>query len=463
VEWAVPGLREAQVGELLRALPKGLRRQLMPFPPKVAEIARDLRPGAHSLQHDLSKFIHGRYGVEVPLSSWPAQALPPHLRPRLEVIRHHLAPLLAGRDLLQLRRALETAKPEPPGDPPAWLRLARQWERFGLTSWNFGDLPERLAVDETGAAPLGAWPGLHVEDGQVNLRLFHSREPARQASLGGFQRLLEFALQKDLAWLQKDLRALACLEPLCAGLCSTEELQTAAFDHLKRHLLPAALPPALTESGFRAALEQVQSRLPGLASQLIARLEPILKLRQEILRRRKPAPAPTPPRTLTNLKQLGAQPVPLPLPRGEGRGEGTNLKQLGVQPLPARQSDPVLSELEALLPRRFLETIPFERLPQFPRYLKALLTRAERAALNPLKDRQRAQQAAPYLQALCQLQAAPPGSLAGRQCSDDFRWMIEEFKVSLFAQELGTAFPISAKRLDEQLERIRAEAEPAQR
>ena len=439
VEWAVPGLREAQIGELLRALPKGLRRQLMPFPPKVAEIARDLRPGAHSLLHDLSKFIHCRYGVEVPLSSWPAQALPPHLRPRLEVLSHDLAPLLAGRDLLELRRALETAKPEPSGDPPAWLRLARQWERFGLTSWNFGDLPEQLAVDETGAAHLSAWPGLHVEDGQVNLRLFHTRESARQASLGGFRRLLEFALQKDLAWLQKDLRALARLEPLCAGLGSAEELQTAAFDNLKRHLLPTALPPALTESGFRAALEQVQSRLPGLAAQLIARLEPILKLRQEILRRRQTAPPPAPVRTLTNFKQLGLQPVP------------------------ARPSDPILSELEALLPRSFLDTIPFERLPEFPRYLKALVTRAERAALNPLKDRQRAQQAAPYLQALTQLQAAPPNSDAARQCLDDFRWMIEEFKVSLFAQELGTAFPISAKRLDQQLERIRAEAEPAQR
>ena len=431
VEWAVPGLREAQVGELLRALPKGLRRQLMPFPSKVAEIARDLRPGGHSLLHDLSKFIHRRYGVEVPVASWPAQALPPHLRPRLEVLRHGLQPLLAGRDLLQLRRALETAKPEPPADPPAWLRLARQWERFGLTGWNFGDLPERLTVDESGAAPLHAWPGLHVEDGQVNLRLFHSPDPARQASIGGLQRLIELALQKDLAWLQKDLRALARLEPLFADLRSAEELQTAAFANLKRHILPAALPPALTESGFRAALEQAKGRLPGLASELIARLEPILKLRQEILRRRKPAPVPARPHTLAGLKQFG------------------------VQPVSALQSDPVVSELAALLPRGFLETIPFERLPQLPRYLKALLTRAERAALNSLKDRQRAQQAAPYLQALHQLQAAPPKSQALRQCVDDFRWMLEEFKVSLFAQELGTAFPISAKRLDQQLERIR--------
>jgi ATP-dependent helicase HrpA len=431
VEWAVPGLREGQIGELLRALPKGLRRQLMPFPPKVAEIARDLRPGGHSLLHDLSKFIHHHYGVEVPLSSWPAEALPPHLRPRLEVHPHGLQPLLAGRDLLELRRQLETAKPEPDGDPPAWTRLARQWERFGLTGWNFGDLPERLTVEESSAAPLYAWPGLELDDGHVNLRLFHSRESACRASLGGLQRLIECALQKDLAWLQKDLRALARLEPLLPDLCSAEELQTAAFSNLKRHIMPASLPPALTESGFRAALEQVRSRLPGLASQLIARLEPILKLRQEILRRRKPAPAR--PRALTDLRELGAKPAP------------------------ARQPDPLVGELEALLPRCFLETIAFERLAQLPRYLKALLTRAERAALNPLKDRQRAQQAAPFFQALHQLEAAPPQSQAARQRLEDFRWMLEEFKVSLFAQELGTAFPISAKRLDQQLEQIRAD------
>jgi len=205
---------------------------------------------------------------------------------------------------------------------------------------------------------------------------------------------------------------------------------------------------------------------------LFVRLEPILKLRQEILRRRQTAPPPAPPRALTSLKQLGgAREFSLSLGERAGVRASPPLTfpqrshPIGapIEPLPARPSDPVLIELGALLPRGFLNTIPFERLPEFPRYLKALLTRAERAALNPLKDRQRAQQAAPYLQALTQLQAAPPNSQAARQCLDDFRWMIEEFKVSLFAQELGTAFPISAKRLDQQLERIRAEAAPAQR
>jgi ATP-dependent helicase HrpA len=112
-------------------------------------------------------------------------------------------------------------------------------------------------------------------------------------------------------------------------------------------------------------------------------------------------------------------------------------------------------ELAALLPPRFLEQIPFDRLPHVPRYLKALLTRIERAALNPSKDQERARQIAPYQNAWNQLQSTAPRSPEARQAVEEFRWMIEEFKVSVFAQELGTAFPVSAKRLDEKLARVR--------
>ncbi len=434
VQWAVPGLREAQAAELLRALPKALRRQLMPFPPKVAEIARDLRPGARSLLHDLSSFIHRHYGVEVPLSAWPPEALPAHLRPRLEVPGQGLQALLAGRDLLELRKKLDTAKPAPADDTAGWVRLARQWERFGVTDWTFGDLPERLTVEEAGASSLYAWPGLELEDGHVNVRLFRIRDAALRASPAGVRRLVELALQKDLAWLEKDLRTLARLGPLLAGFCTAEELHSAAVLHLKRHVLPGAGLPSLTDAGFCAIVAEAKGRLAGLAIQLLDRLEPILKLRQELLHRRKPAPPPTRSRSLTDLKPLDA-----------------------LRPQPARQTDPLLAELDALLPGSFLATISFERLPHLPRYLKALLVRAERAALNPVKDQQRAGQLAPYVQALRQLETAPPRSPEQRQLVEEFRWMIEEFRVSLFAQELGTAFPISAKRLDQHLARIREE------
>jgi ATP-dependent helicase HrpA len=435
VAWAVPGLREEQIAELLRALPRTIRRELMPLPPKVAEIARDLRPSGPSFLTDLASFIHQRFGIAVSAASWPADVLPAHLRLRIEIVGHDRKTVGAGRDLDALRQQLEKAKSAPSGETPAWARAAARWERAALTGWTFGDLPERIAVSEGNDLPVYAWPGLRVEDGHVCVRLFSSAEAARRTSLAGLQRLTELALQRDLGWLQKDLRALARFDPMLAGFMGSDELQTSAFEHLKRHILPADPLPALTQAHFHAAVEQARGRIPGAAQQLIDRLTAILPLRLEVVRRC-PAPArAAAPHKLTSLGQLGVAP---PVPSAPARGYAT-----------------VASDLAALLPRNFLETIPLDRLSHLPRYLKALLTRCERAAQNPPKDQERSRQLAPYVDALRTLQPGPNTAVEARAKLEEFRWMIEEFKVSLFAQELGTAFPVSPKRLDQHLELLR--------
>jgi ATP-dependent helicase HrpA len=103
------------------------------------------------------------------------------------------------------------------------------------------------------------------------------------------------------------------------------------------------------------------------------------------------------------------------------------------------------------MPSRFLETVDYLRLPHLARYIKALLIRSERAELNPVKDQERQRQIAPYQEALRELRNRPALSPAARHQIEIFQWMIEEFKVSLFAQELGTAIPVSPKRLDRQI------------
>jgi ATP-dependent helicase HrpA len=110
------------------------------------------------------------------------------------------------------------------------------------------------------------------------------------------------------------------------------------------------------------------------------------------------------------------------------------------------------------VPSRFLEHIAYERLAHLPRFLKALLIRPERAALNPAKNQDRLRQLAPYVNVLKQLQAQSQSSRSRQRQIETFRWMVEEFKVSLFAQELGTAVPVSPKRLDQQLEIVRQTA-----
>jgi ATP-dependent helicase HrpA len=429
VEWAIPGLREGFINELLRSLPKSLRRELMPFPPKVGEILRDFQPAGDSLAHDLARFIRQRYGVEIPPDALATHTIPAHLRPRIEIVGHDQKSLGTGRNLGELRQKLEQTKVKPPPDDSAWTRLAEKREQFGLTDWTFGALPSRIVVSGIDTVPVYAWPGLEADGNAVNLRLFRSADLARIATLGGIQKLVELALQKDFAWLQKDLRDLVRFLPLLAGWCSLEGLQEGAFENLKRHLLPGEVFPALLETNFRSAVESTRQKIPGLAAQLLDRVGAILKLRQEIQRRCDATPAAAPvgkSKTLSDLSQLNF-----------------------VKTDAKKPTNPWSEELDAILPANFLATISFEQLAHLPRYLKALNIRMERAKLNPAKDKERVAQLAPYLAKLEKMEVEAAKSAETRSRLEDFRWLIEEFKVSLFAQELGTAVPVSAKRLDQ--------------
>jgi len=419
------------IGELLRALPKSIRRELMPFPPKVAEIVREFQPAGISFLQDFAAFLHRRYGVAVKAADWPANSLPAHLRPRIEIVDDKRKSLGAGRDLAQLQQRLKQLKAQPVSESGSadWTRAAQQWERFGLADWTCGDLPERITVSEGQEVPVYAWPAIEFAEGSVNVRLFRGRDLARAVSLIGVQRLVELAIQKDLAWLEKDLRALSRYDALHSPLGDGAELQETSLEHLKRHLLPAEPWPALTRAHFEAAVAEARRRLPGLAPQFMDRLGLILQLRQQVQQRISAVAIPVFPhsRTFSSLSQLAS-------------------------PAAIRVADPLADELAGLVSSRFLERISYDRLTHLPRYLKALLIRAERAALNPAKNRERLDRLAPYQDALKKLQAQPARSPEARRQIETFRWMVEEFKVSLFAQQLGTAMPVSPKRLDLQLE-----------
>jgi ATP-dependent helicase HrpA len=429
----VPGLREALVSELLRALPKSIRRELQPFPPKIAEIVAELQPAGESLQADLAAFIRQRYGVEIPLDAWPLDAIPAHLRPRIEVVGNDQKTIGTSRDLAALRQKLEQVKAKPAPDDSAWARAAKQWERAGITAWNFGDLPERITVSETGPVPTYAWPGLALESGSVSLRLFRTEDLAKQASLGGIQKLVELALSKDFAWLERDMRELNRFDALAANLCPLDELRQTAYENLRRFALPAEVFWPLREADFVKAVQATRLELPGLAQKLVNQVGAILRTRKEIQAR------------------CGQSPV---LASGKSK-TFSDLSQLSIATKDAMKPANVWAEeLEALLPHNFLAEIPFGQLAHIPRYLKALATRMERAKLNPVKDKERAALVAPYIAKLKMLRENLPKSAEARRRAEEFRWMVEEYKVSVFAQEVGTAYPVSPKRLEEHLQRL---------
>jgi ATP-dependent helicase HrpA len=235
----------------------------------------------------------------------------------------------------------------------------------------------------------------------VALRLFRSPEEALQATRSGVPRLAECLLQRDLVWLQKDLRSLNRCRTLYVTLGPVEELLEGGWINLRRHLLPGVEWSRLTQAQFDAYLARARERIPGIAQALGDRVLAALEKRQEALLCRKP------------------------LPR-------------------------MRVAIDALVPPRFLEHVDYERLIHLPRYLQALLVRAERAAVHPAKDLEKWRRVEPFVAASAALKAkAAPGKPAG--AAERFRWLLEEFKVSVFAQELGTAEPVSERRLSEAL------------
>ena len=398
LDWIVPGLREEQVEFLLKALPKAIRVPLMPLAPKVKELAAALQSGDDL--DSLRRSVRQRYGVQIPGDCWKREMLPDYLRPRVAITAKDGQVILAGRDLDQLKHGLESH--ETPAEHAAWGRAVQQWERYDLTGWTFADLPERLEVTQLAGVPLYAFAAFEAEEEAVHLKLFRKKEEAERAMTKGYVELVARALRKEFAWLQKDLRALDKIRDLYVTLGPGEELLSTAYENLKRHLVTLPLPLLpLTRAQFERSAEEAKARMSATGSQFVDRVSSVLRLRQDLLLHRKPFPT-------------------------------------------------LRRELDSLVPRRFLEKIAFDRLQHLPRYLKALAIRADRAALNPAKDQEKARQVQPYTDALQKLRAQPPPSLAAEKAIDEFRWMVEEFKVSWFAQELGTAQPVSAKRLDAQ-------------
>ena len=447
LQWMVPGLREEQTGALLRALPKSVRRDLMPLEPKIREIANEFQPGGTDLWVELGLFIQRRYGVTIRPEDW--KSLPDYLRPRVEVVDRKNRTVAAGRDLEAVRATMDASKVQ----SDAWERAARRLEKPAVTSWSFGDLPESVIVEHVGGAPLLGYPGLATREEarcgiEVDVRLFRKRAEAEASTPAGICRLAELVLARDIAWLTKELRSLgrkpasvnskgalnfgdaladlsrklapppiqskghipitslkaakpspsatrAATVPPQSAPDFAEALAESACRHITRHALRLDPIFPLTQSRFEAMLASARRELPLLARKVGELTAQILDLRQAIL--------------------------------------ASDKRYSGLE-----------QDLQRLVPATFLAHTPHAQLTQLPRYLRAVQIRAERASISPqaqAKDAEKAKQLVPFLDG-GEFQKKLP---AANQ--EAFRWLMEEFRVSLFAQELGTAQPVSVQRL----------------
>jgi ATP-dependent helicase HrpA len=413
-EWGVPGQLEDKVAALIKGLPKAYRKLLLPAAEKVDIIVKEMKPKDPSLYKNLARFVKERFGVEIPQREWAQVEVPKHLRLRIAVTDHEGRMVAAGRDIEFLKKIAPQASAAVPEGSPAWENALQKWERSGITSWDFGPLPESIRLSMF----ITAYPALVPEEKGAGIRLFKTREQALAAHEKGVEALLRPRFEKDLEFVKR-------------YLALPEEYQTAALYFGGRSAIAGKMAESLSREVFRKGVrsrEEFDSYSETVVRSLFDKghklRQTVIEILEAYLKTR---------RTLQAVEEAGRS--------------RRSIGEVAAQ---------IKAELERLVPKDFLDHYTVDQLLHFPRYLKALDIRAERGKNDPEKDRKKAEQVVPFEDALRRISARQrsEASIEKKKAVKDFRWMIEEFKVAQFAPELKTAFPVSAKRLSEKLREI---------
>lgn len=432
-EWLVPGLLPEKVLALLRSLPKRLRRQLVPLPDAADALLDSLNIQHGSLYPALEQAIFRRFQLTVTRADWQLDAVPVHLRMRFRLCDEQGQTISCTRSFHELTEHCALPKQSnSKGSPPARSGAALP-SSTGITSWNFDTPPQPLAVHDAQKRMTGLHhPALFLEEknGQaqsVALRYIPDPEQARSLNRAGLRFLYGLQFPGEISAISKECKAVVAGQTaswLSLGLKGG----AAAMNELLRHCVLDRLfqlddmdaLPSTSEFAATVAALKGQSLLKQ-ANVLLNQIVDLLAVRKQ---------------TQTVLVQSRQRCGNV----GGGQSRFAEYQQL----------------LEGVVPQDFLAQLPLAELPDRKRWLLALAKRIERAEHGPLKDTEKAKRVQPFIEHLRRLtqENNGPRCPACREELTLFRRMVEEFKVSVFAPEIGTAAPVSEKRLDAQRKRV---------
>jgi ATP-dependent helicase HrpA len=430
-EWLVPGMLHAKVLAMCKTLHQRPRSRLVPLPDFAAEFCETAAFAQGSLLEALLKAVRERTQLAVQRNDFKLEQLPPHHFMHLRVVDEHGRQLGAGRDIAALKAelggqarnafqalaALKVAAPAvPPASPPAPAPAGRGVQAViavpppaparaaatAYTAWTFGELPELLELDKGGQVLVG-FPALVDKGAHVEVEVFDEPDAAAQRHRAGFRRLVALQIREPLKYLEKNIPDLTRMAALFMPLGTLEELReqvvAVALDRAF-----GAEPLPTDAAGFQARVEEGRARLNLIAAEVARLALAVLLEHAAAVRKLKDA---RPPRDV---------------------------------------ADDVAAQLQRLVPRRFLLATPWPALQHLPRYLKAVVLRLDKLRGDPARDVARLAELRPlesrWLKRVAELRGAPHARL------DEYRWLLEELRVSVFAQELRTPQPVSVKRLD---------------
>ena len=416
LEWLVPGLLKEKIIQLIKTLPQKIRAKLVPVPEFaeefIAAVGSDEKKMAAGLIPALVEYILTARGLNargwaVEPESFRPDMLAAHFSMNYKLIDEHGRQLDMGRNLAQLR-----------GE---WGREAKQEfaelhetpsEYTGLTDWTFGELPELMEVPVAGQTVIG-YPALSDEGETVSLKVFDSQEEAQIVHGWGLLRLFMLQFREQVKYFEKNVPNLTAMGMQFMALGTTEELRQQIVGLAFERACLYEPWPANAEQ-FKARCADAKARL-GLQMQEVARIAGTVLSEWQAVQKKLPAFA---------------------------------------KAFPAAVQD-IEAQVKRLIYKNFLAETPFERLNHLPRYLKAVQVRLDKLKADPARDARLLAEYQPlwtnYERRAIQLAKAGVDDPQVEQ----FRWLLEELRVNLFAQELKTPVPVSVKRLQKQWEGMR--------
>ena len=435
-DWLVPGLIREKITWYLKALPKQVRRHVVPVPESVTQflegqedrkdqegkegntmqVAGQAGRRLPPLTGALAGFIQAKTGATVPPDLWEHEAPPPHLLMNYRIVDEAGEELAMSRDLAQLKAQLGQAAQLTFSGADSEDRLPI--ERDEVKRWDFGDLPEEIRFTRAGRKLVG-YPALALRKDKVSIHLFDTSEAAQASMRAGVRQLLRYELKEQMKQLEKNLfgqsRMMSQASLQLHSLIDPDTLRADMLDAIadRAFLGDDALPRG--EQEFAAQRQRARVRLPAVA-------EAILRTMQNIANESQ---------ALTTRMSAG------------GPGIGKLKKELEQQ-------------LHHLVYPGFLSSTPWEQLQHLPRYIKGMALRLDKYGGNPERDMRHGAVIAGFWNQYAQrLQKHRKAGISDPNLAA-FRWQIEELRISLFAQELKTPHPVSAKRLQKLWEEITA-------
>jgi ATP-dependent helicase HrpA len=413
IEPAIPGFYKEKIAELIKNLPKQYRRHFVPASEAVDSIAREMPKGS-PLIASIQKFIHNKYNVEIPKEAWQTEALPDYLKLKLSIMDKNGKEIKSGRDPeVLIKKTIEDYASD------AIKRIKKEWEKQDIREWDFNDMPASVEIKNELGMKFLFYPALALENRMLNLRIFQSKEKALSSHKAGVAKLAADELFAHANIIKNTLEISDELKNTIMFFGGTASIRNLYYERIIRDNFYKDIR---TKQDFYENIKIFKDIMYKTGSRISVLLSDVLENYRMTMEK------------FEILKQ-------------QNKAIKQNMEFLNK----------LKDELNSLVPCNFLLVYEDEELSLLGRYIKVFSIRAERGCTNVQKDIQKEREILYFKDAL-DLEYGnlrPDVSAEKKKALRDFFWLIEEYKVSVFAPEIKSAMKISAKKLEEALEEIR--------